>query len=330
MPATPFNIAIVAQRGRLTYEAVLFAASLRHFDPGFAGRLIILEPQPGERWPQDPRIANPDARDLLTGRLGADIIPFETPHFGDSYPYGNKIEGLLALPEGQPFLFFDSDTLITGPLSDLALDFDTPSASEKVTGTWPDPQLYDAGYDAIWRSLYDRFGLDFETSLDPDYPPEFWRHYLYFNAGWFYHKCPHAFGQRFLDYATAIRDAPGDALAAQSLDPWLDQVALPLVIHSFGGGRGRIPAGTLDGTHSCHYRNMPLLFAREPDRVIDALREFAAPNWLKKVLKQYEPFKRFIYQNKGDKVRGMFDQQNLPRRERAIRNKIKSEGLWMR
>jgi len=30
------------------------------------------------------------------------------------------------------------------------------------------------------------------------------------------------------------------------------------------------------------------------------------------------------------KVRDLFDQENLPRRERAIRNRIKSAGLWMR
>ena len=49
-----------------------------------------------------------------------------------------------------------------------------------------------------------------------------------------------------------------------------------------------------------------------------------------KVLKQYEPFKRFIYHNRGTRVRALFDQDNLPRKERAIRNKIKSAGYWMR
>ncbi len=36
-----FNILIVAQHGRLMYEALLFAASLRYSDPGFSGRLIV-------------------------------------------------------------------------------------------------------------------------------------------------------------------------------------------------------------------------------------------------------------------------------------------------
>ena len=36
-----FNIMIVGQRGRLTHEACLFAATLRHNAPGWDGRLIV-------------------------------------------------------------------------------------------------------------------------------------------------------------------------------------------------------------------------------------------------------------------------------------------------
>lgn len=39
-PGKDFNIVIVAQAGRLQYEAVLFAASLRHSSPDFRGRLL--------------------------------------------------------------------------------------------------------------------------------------------------------------------------------------------------------------------------------------------------------------------------------------------------
>ena len=57
-----FNVMIVGQSGRLEYEAALFAASLRHCDPGFAGRLIVAEPQAGDRWRRAPRVAAPGAR----------------------------------------------------------------------------------------------------------------------------------------------------------------------------------------------------------------------------------------------------------------------------
>lgn len=324
-----FNIVIVGQAGRLQYEAVIFAASLRHSNPDFDGRLIVAEPQPGPLWEGDPRIKDQPTRDLLEA-LGAQIIGFESAHFGASYVYGNKIEGLKALPEGEPFVFFDTDTLITGPLAQVPFDFEQPSASLRREGTWPVPELYGPGYNEIWKSLYDKFGLDFETTLDLAQPDEYWERYLYFNAGWFFHRCPREFGARFADYATAIRDDPPEELVCQPTLPWLDQIALPLVIHSFGGGRDTIPPGLLDGSVSCHYRVLPLLYAREADRVVEILETVTAPNRIKKVIKNYDPIKRMIFQGRGQKVRAMFDRENLPRREQQIRNRIKRENLWMR
>jgi len=48
------------------------------------------------------------------------------------------------------------------------------------------------------------------------------------------------------------------------------------------------------------------------------------------VLKSYDPMKRMIYQGRGRKVRALFDRDNLPRKEQAIRNAIRREGFWMR
>ena len=73
-----------------------------------------------------------------------------------------------------------------------------------------------------------------------------------------------------------------------------------------------------------------MLYARETDEVIALLEQVAAPNKIKKVLKGYAPIKRNVYQGRGVKVRALFDQENLPKREAQIRNKIKSNGFWMR
>ena len=94
--------------------------------------------------------------------------------------------------------------------------------------------------------------------------------------------------------------------------------------------RRTIPENSLDGDVSCHYRTFPLLMARESDHVVEVLQRSAEPNWIKKVLKQYEPIKRLVYQPKGQKIRDMFDRDHLPRREQMIRNQIKKAGLWMR
>ncbi len=325
----PFNVMIVGQNGRLQYEAALFAASFRATNPDFPGRFLVCEPQPGPNWSRDPRMADTAARALLSD-LGAEIIPFESKHFGEIYPYGNKIEALSALPKGEPFMFFDTDTLVLDDLTKVPIDFAKPSASRRVEGTWPRLELYGPGYTQIWRSLYDQFGLDFESSLDLTQPDEYWRRYLYFNAGFFYYTCPNVFGERLTAYATAIRDDRPPELVCQTFDPWLDQVALPLVIHALGGGRDALAPGWIDGKTSCHYRVLPLLYAREPQHVVDTLEAVSAPNKIKKVLKGYEPMKRMIYQGKGDKARALFDRDNLPRREQAIRNTLKRENLWLR
>jgi hypothetical protein len=324
-----FNVVVVGQQGRLSYEALIFVASLRAMSPDFKGRVLVAEPQAGPLWRKDPAIIDPGVRAALED-MGAQIIPFESRHFGETYPYGNKIEMLCALPEGEPFVFFDTDTLITGNLAAVSFDFDRPSASLRREGTWPQPQLYGPGYTGLWKSLYNKFGLDFASSLDLSQPDEYWRRYLYFNAGFFYHRCPHEFGAKFLEYALAIRDAPPVELCAQSFDPWLDQVALPLVIHALGGSRDALPAGLLDGAVSCHYRLLPLLYARESDHAVDVLEHVTSPNKLKKVLKEYDPIKRMVYQGRGIKARALFDRANLPRKEQAIRNQLKSNGFWIR
>jgi hypothetical protein len=324
-----FNIVIVVQDGRLAYEAALFAASLRHTNPDFAGKLYLAEPMPGPLWKRDPRLPNGDLRDLLI-ELGGEFIQFENRVFGQTYPYGNKIEALAAMPKDENFVFFDTDTLITGNLSDVPFDFERPSASLRRENTWPQLELYGPGYGATWKSLYDKFDLDFASALDLNHPDEYWRRYPYYNAGYFFYKCPQQFGTRFLDYAKAIRDDAPPELVCQVMDPWLDQVALPLVIHSFGGGKHTLPRGLLDGEISCHYRMLPLLCARESDRVIEVLEDVTAPNKIKKVLKGSDVIKRMVYQGRGHKVRDLFDQDDMPRKEQAIRNRIKKNNFWMR
>lgn len=324
---TGFNILAVAQSGRLEHEAILLAASLRRSDPGFTGTLFLAEPQPGPKWDHDPRISAP-VRALLAD-LGAQILPFESKVFGAPYPQGNKIEALAALPDA-PFLFLDTDTLITGPLSAIPFDFTKPAASMRREGTWPKIELYGPTYAETWKSLYDQFGLDYETSLDLGQPAEYWQRHLYFNAGWFFHSSPSAFGRRFLDYAAAIHDNRPEALVCQEIYPWLDQIALPLVVHALGGGRPGPELAALDGSATCHYRSLSLLYARESDRAVDVLEDIARDKTLRPALRDWDPVRLLVYQNKGRKARALFDRTNLPHREQVIRNTLKREGLWLR
>lgn len=323
------NLLVVAQAGRLEYEALILAASLRHTSPRWQRRLIVAEPCPEAAWlGHDTTLSDPVRQALQD--LGADIRPFTARHFGASYPYGNKIEALSVLPADEPFLFLDSDTLITAPLDEISFDFNHPSASMRREGTWPEPPLYGPGYGAIWKSLYDRFDLDYASSLDMSQPDEHWERYLYFNAGWFFGADPVEFGRRFLNWALEIRDRPNDELACQSLDPWLDQVTLPLVIHSLGGGRPGPDLDGLDGATTCHYRKLPLLYARDSDQVLEILEQSVAPNRIKKCLREWQPAKKLIYQGKGrSKIRPLFDRENLPAREQPIRGQLRKKGWWL-
>jgi hypothetical protein len=322
-----FNLLAIGQAGRLEHEAILLAASLRRSDPDFPGTLFIAEPQPGPKWQGDPRMSD-RTRKTLVG-LGATILPFETRAFGSDYPHGNKIEALTALPDA-PFLFLDTDTLVTGPLSAIAFDFTRPSASMRRENTWPKVELYGPTLHQTWAALYQRFDLDFESSWDTRHPEDYWQRYLYFNAGWFFHESPRAFGNRFLSWAKDIRANPPEELVCQELYPWLDQITLPLVIHSFAGGRPGPDLAALDGPATCHYRTLPLLYARESDRAVEVLETIAADRDLRPVLRNWGALKRMVIQGEGAKARALFDRQSLPRREQMIRNTLKREGLWVR
>ena len=328
MSKTPiFNILAVVQNGRLAFEAVLLAASLRQSNPNFKGRLILAEPR-GEKWGSQHHLPEGALKERLL-ELGAEIIPYEAKHFGPEYPNGNKIEALSVLPAG-PFLFLDTDTIVTGDLAKVPFDFNKPAASLRREGTWPTIEPYGPGYTQTWKSLYDKFGLDFESSLDLSQPDEYWRRYLYLNAGWFFGADAPAFGERLLHYALQIRDHRPEALECQEIYPWLDQIALALCLHSFGGGRPDASLKGPDGDITCHYRTIPMLYARESDEAVALLEEIAKAKENRRILRDWPQIKKMVYLNGGRKARALFDRADLPRREQTIRSALRREGLWLR
>ncbi len=47
----------------------------------------------------------------------------------------------------------------------------------------------------------------------------------------------YGFADRMIELMVSLRDDPPTELASQSLFPWLDQIALPVVVTGLGGGR---------------------------------------------------------------------------------------------
>ena len=123
--AQKYNVFAVVQGGRLQYEAIIFVATFFQKNPNFKGRLILGEPENSDRWDSDPRINNENVRRLLTD-LGAEIRPFQNGVFGSRYPNGNKIMGLTCLPDKEPFVFFDTDTMFSGRLSTVSIGCEVP------------------------------------------------------------------------------------------------------------------------------------------------------------------------------------------------------------
>jgi hypothetical protein len=73
-----------------------------------------------------------------------------------------------------------------------------------------------------------------------------------------------------------------------------------------------------------------LLHARESDLAITTLETANASNKIKKVVKADELIRRVVYQKCGAKVRALFDQNNLQRKEQQIQKTLKRAGFWMR
>ena len=97
-----------------------------------------------------------------------------------------------------------------------------------------------------------------------------------------------------------------------------------------GGGRPGPDLAGLDGALTCHWRILPLFFARESDHAVAVMEQIAADKRIERVLRHYAPFKKMLYKGEGRQVRALFDRADLPRKEQAIRNAIKRAGLWTR
>ena len=60
------------------------------------------------------------------------------------------------------------------------------------------------------------------------------------------------------------------------------------------------------------------------------LDEVAKDRTVRPTLRNWPALKAMVYQNQGRKARALFDRENLPHKEQAIRNTLKRDGLWLR
>ncbi len=317
-----FSIIAVVQAGRLAHEALLFMASLRAVEPDVS--VLLFEPQPGPNWRDDPRISDDIRKTLLD--LGADIQPIAQSTWGQAYPNGNKVDALCAAPSGRNFVFFDTDTLFLKPF-DIEFPFIAPTASLRREATWPKPDAFSRA--EIWSALYQDFGIDISPSLDATRDVDDWERNAYFNAGFFCGADARAFGQRMRAVMLEITNADLPELKGQALFPWLDQIALPLVIAERGGGRNDAIASAMDEDLTCHWRVLALAYAREAAWKLDCLEQVANSPAIKPLLEKYPPFAQLVFDGAGRQLRDDLAGQTFAT-EQPLRKAIRSKGLWLR
>src|SRR5437868_1260080 len=131
----PLNVGMVAQGGRLGYQALLCAASIRSFHSANQVRVFICIPNKTDLWRDDPRVDDPDLLQSFA-RYNCEIVRFDNLDFGLRYPHSNKFYSILALPNSEPFLFLDSDGILVAPIRRENLNFQQP-ALLPAAASWP-------------------------------------------------------------------------------------------------------------------------------------------------------------------------------------------------
>ena len=225
------NVAIVAQKGRIGYQALLSAASIREHHPAADVRIHICIPNSSELWVDNPGIEDP-ALIRAFERYSCELVHFENADFGSNYPHSNKFYSILSLPPQEPFLFLDSDTLLLRPIRPDDFNFAVPGL--KAAGpSWPIVGRSFSIKD-IWESLYAFFGLEALPYRDDSQGADPHQLYPYYQGNVMYYARAGVFGETMLEMAKQLWQHQPEPVRDQPLKPWLDQIVLPLLLAKLG------------------------------------------------------------------------------------------------
>jgi hypothetical protein len=283
------NFVIVAQAGRIGYQAVLCAASIRAFHQADAVRIFIAIPKNSRRWESDPSVADTAALEAFR-RYDCEIVSIDNADFGSAYPHANKFYAIGALPPDEPFLFLDSDSVLAAPMREGDLDFGRPSL-KPAAPNFPVAAGDGRTVGEVWRSLYAFFGVDAEPYRDRARADGEHQCYPYYNGGIVYYANAGSFARLWLEMAKRIWSERPAALAGQPLKPWLDQIVLPLVLARLGVPR----AGEPDRIHKTvvHY-HFPFYLQVRHAQAIALFDELSKDDRLMAVLRNDEGFRYYL------------------------------------
>jgi len=248
------SIKFVCQMGELEMKAALLAASLSRFTQN---NVELVAGLPENR-------PNSLTQDFLAS-LGVRLVPIDNP-FGDDYPIANKISCLGIPTDREHSVFLDSDILCLRDIDFMGRFRGQFSAklADCFTADLSDFAL-----------IQDHFGMPRETTgfhatfSGQEMP-------LYFNAGVVHCRDHRSFAAEWMRLAIEV-----DRLPLKIPRPWLDQLALPIVVArlglevSFLNEQLNYPLNlrlvTGEDTVLCHYHDFETLAQDRASAVLEDL-----------------------------------------------------------
>jgi hypothetical protein len=283
------NVVIVAQQGRIGYQALLCAASIRAFQAANAVRVFVGVPKNSRRWENNPEITDADLIAAFK-RYDCEITPFDNTDFGSDYPHANKFYAIGSLPPDEPFLFLDSDSVVVSPIRPRHLNLSEP-ALKSGGPSWPVKADDGRSVGEVWRSLYEFFDIDPAPWRDPELGDDEHRVYPYYNAGIVYYEQAGRFADLWLEMAKRVWLKRPLAIVNQPIKPWLDQIVLPILLAKLGVPAGRDP----DPIHKAvvHY-HFPFYLQVRHTKAIELFDTLSKEEALTSVLRKDEGFRYFM------------------------------------
>ncbi len=284
-----FNIYFIAQNGRLEFEALLLVLSLRKCSDLKDVKVFACTPINSDLWKTDPDMRNSRIGGILKD-LDVQVVPFENERFGISYPHSNKMYALSALPSDEPFVFFDTDHVFFGDVTQTNADFSAPTA-RFAAKSWPRGQGSARRRAEIWNALYAKFGLDTDGWYRAECDVNDAMHYPYFNGGCFFHDNAGQFFELYRRFMHDLHQAPPKELQGLSLFPNLDQICLPLVLNAVGGKSTLLRGDFCFAQVGSHYFELPKLFQSYNAEALKVAREVIQDDGYADVFMQNSQFK---------------------------------------
>lgn len=278
---------------------------------------------------QDVGDNSPDVFNQIQAKLkdlGANLKHGPSHKLGEDLWQSTSILSLKEI-DARPFVCMDPGTVVFRPQQ---FENVTRFASRSFAAGWPVEHLYGAGRRDIWAALAELAEVDLDQLVNATEHPAAAKHWPAFDGALICGDDAQSFGETFYVLAKQILQNPPEVLATQEYRKALRQIILPLVFAKLGGQQSE--CGPVESHFNGCFPSSRLayLYTAAPEPVLDHLEASVSPNPIKKLLKNYEPAKKLIYQQKGRELRDRFYDPNGQDPNRLIKRLKRQTKWWVR